>query len=180
MFNATRHSAQRFAGDERGNATIDFAFLLPIMLMLFVGVVEITNLLLVDRKVVAAAQTTADLVTQRREVNDAQLNDYLTAAGLIFEPFSTGAVSIGIVGVRYNSNTGAPEVDWTKSMNGGSVPNALTVAQGLGDAGEGVVVARVTYNYTPVFFDFVIGPTAIEETSVMRPRRSTYVEGPGS
>jgi len=180
MITFTRHIAQKIAGDERGNATIDFAFLLPIMLMLFIGVVEITNLLLVDRKVVAAAQTTADLVSQRREVTDAQINDVLTAAQLIFDPLPASAVTIGIAGVRYNSTTGAAELDWARSQNGGSVPDALTVANGLGDAGEGVVIARVTYNYSPVFFDFVIGPTQLEETSVMRPRRSQYVEGPGS
>lgn len=172
--------ARHIASDERGNATVDFAFLLPIMLMLFVGVVEVTNLLRVDRKVVAAAQTTADLVTQRREVTSAQLDDFLRAAELIFEPFPASAVTVGITGVRYNPNSGAPEVAWTKSKNGGSVPNALVMAQGLGQPGEGVVVVRVTYNYTPVFFDFVLSATEIEETAVLRPRRSQYVQGPTS
>ena len=164
--------------DERGNAIVDFAFVLPIMLMMFIGVVEVTNVLRLDRKVVAAAQTAADLVTQRREINDAQLNDILTAAELIFEPFPAAAHSVGIVGVRYDPNTGAPTLDWTKSKNGGAVPDALTQAVGLGAPGEGVVVVRVTYNYTPVFFDFVMSAATIEETAILRPRRSSFVEGP--
>jgi len=176
MLKLIRH----FADDKRGTASMDFAFLLPIMLLMFIGVVEITNLLRLDRKVVAAAQTTADLVTQRREVSDAQLNDILRATELIFEPFSATGMTAGIVGVRYNEDTGAPEVDWTKTKNGGSVPDALTRAQGLGQPGEGVVVVRVTYNYTPVFFDFVMSSTSIEETAVLRPRRSYYVDGPSS
>jgi Flp pilus assembly protein TadG len=175
-----RKLIRHIAGDEGGNATVDFAFLLPIMLMLFVGVVEVTNLLRVDRKVVTAAQTTADLITQRREVSNAQLNDFLRAAELIFEPFPAAAVSVGIAGVRFNPNTGSPEVSWTKNQNGGSVPNALTVAQGLGQPGEGIVVVRVTYNYTPVFFDFILSATQIEETAVLRPRRSQFVQGPSS
>ena len=135
-------------------------------------------MLRLDRKVVSATQTVADLVTQRSEVSDAQLNDILTAADLIFEPYPVAAESVGIVSVRYDPDTGTPAVDWTKSKNGGSVPDALTVAQGLGQPGEGVVVVRVTYNYTPVFFDFVMSATTIEETAVLRPRRSSYVEGP--
>ena len=83
--------ARQIASDQRGNATVDFAFLLPIMLMLFIGVVEVTNLLRLDRKVVSATQTVADLVTQRSEVSDAQLNDILTAADLIFEPYPVAA-----------------------------------------------------------------------------------------
>ena len=59
-----------------------------------------------------------------------------------------------------------------------SVPNVLTMVTGLGAPGEGVVVVRVTYNYSPVFFDFIMGATEIEETAVLRPRRSSVVEGP--
>ncbi len=165
--------------DERGTAVLEFGFLLPVLLVLFIGVVEATNVLRLDRKVVAAAQTAADLVTQRREVTDAQLNDILKASELIFEPFPAAAHSVGIAAVSFDPGTGNPTLDWTKSKNGGSVPDALTLATGLGEPGEGVVVVRVTYSYTPIFFDFVMGATTIEETAVLRPRRSSVVEGPG-
>src|SRR3546814_5691721 len=90
-------------------------------------------------------------LTQRRVVSDAQLDDFLRAAELIFEPFPPSSVTVGIAGVRFNPDSGDAEVTWTKSKNGGSVPAALTVAEGLGEKGEGVVVVRVTYNYQPVF-----------------------------
>jgi Flp pilus assembly protein TadG len=166
--------------DERGGAAVDMIVLLPIMLMVFIGVVEITSVLRLDRKVVAAAQTTADLITQRREVSAGDLNDILRAAELIMEPYPASDLSVGIVGVQYNENTGAPETLWTQSKNGGSVPNALAVAVGLGAKGEGVVVVRVSYSYSPVFFDFIMGQTTLEETTVLRPRRSSIVEGPGA
>jgi Flp pilus assembly protein TadG len=152
---------------------------LPIMLMVFTSVVELTSVLRLDRKVVAAAQTTADLITQRREVSNADLNDILRAAELILEPYPASGHSVGIVGVEYDIND-APQILWTESKNGGTVPDALVRAAGLGTEGEGVVVVRVTYSYTPVFFDFLLGQTTLEETTVLRPRRSTIVEGPGS
>ncbi|GAB4357167.1 MAG: hypothetical protein Kow00114_08580 [Kiloniellaceae bacterium] len=170
--------ARHFISDNRGTAVVDFAFVLPILLLLFIGVVEVTNLLSIDRKVVAAAQTTADLVSQRRDVTDAQLNDYLRAAELIFEPYPASGMKVGIASVRFDENTGTAAVDWTKSKNGGTVPNALVAAQGLGGPGEGVVVVRASYAYTPVFFDFIFSAMEIEETAVLRPRRSQYVEGP--
>ena len=105
-------------------------------------------------------------------------DDILTAAALIFEPYPAAPHSVGIVGVRFDPDTGDPTVDWTKSKNGGSAPDALTQAVGLGAPGEGVVVVRVTYNYTPVFFDFVMSSATIGETAVLRPRRSSFVEGP--
>ena len=39
----------RLIRDSSGNATIDFALVLPIMVVLFIGVVEITNVLRLDR-----------------------------------------------------------------------------------------------------------------------------------
>lgn len=170
--------ARKFAGDKGGNATVDFAFLLPIMLMLFVGVVEVTNLLRLDRKVVASAQTTADLITQQRSVTSGDVTDILRAAELVLEPFPTTSHAVGIAAVRFDDDTGAPILDWQESKNGGSVPNALTLAQNMGAPGEGVVIVRVTYNYSPVFFDFVISETSLEEISILRPRRSSIVEGP--
>ena len=168
--------ARKFLRDERGTAVLEFAFLLPVLLLLFVGVIELTNILRLDRKIVDATQTVADLVTQRRDVNDAQINDILKAAELILEPFPATASSIGIVGVHYDPDTGDPAVDWTKSQNGGSVPNALALAAGLGEPGEGVVVVRVTYAYSPLVFDFISFVTNLEETAVLRPRRSSVVE----
>ncbi|WP_193370903.1 TadE/TadG family type IV pilus assembly protein [Pelagibius marinus] len=171
---------QRFLRDDDGTALLEFGFLLPVMLLLFIGVVEATNVLRLDRKVVASAQTAADLLTQRTKVSNAQLDDILTASEMIFEPFPAASHSVGIAAVNFDPDTGSPTLDWTKSKNGGSVPNALALAAGLGDPGDGVVVVRVTYDYTPIFFDFVMGPTTIEETAVLRPRRSSVVEGPGS
>lgn len=170
---------QKFAQDRSGSAALDFAVLLPIMLTLFIGVVEVTNLLRLDRKVVAAAQTTADLITQQREVSAGQLSDILRAAELVLEPYPIAAHTVGIAAVRFNEDTGAPELDWQESKNGGAVPDALTMALNMGDPGEGVVIVRVSYNYSPVFFDFILGSTSIEETSILRPRRSSFVEGPG-
>lgn len=169
---------RHIASDERGSTLVEFAFLLPVMLMLFIGVVEMTNVLRLDRKVVAAALTTADLVTQRRSINHNELDDILRAAELIVEPFATSALSVGVASVRFHPDTGAGSVDWTKSLNGGSVPDAVAVAASVATPGESAIVVRASYSYTPLFFDFVLNPATIAETAVMRPRRSTYVDGP--
>ena len=168
----------KLAQDRSGNATIDFAFLLPIMLMLFIGVVEVTNLLRLDRKVVDSAQTVADLITQQRDVSTAQVTDILRAAELVLEPFPAANHNVGIAAVRFNVDTGAPELDWEQSKNGGAVTDALTLAQNMGPPGEGVVIVRVAYSYSPVFFDFIMGATTVEEVAILRPRRSAFVEGP--
>src|SRR3546814_7521050 len=109
--------------------------------------------------------TTLFRSTQRREVSNADLNDILKAVELIFEPFPAAPHSVGVVGVRYDEN-GDPEVDWSTGKNGGSIPDAVSLAEGLGSAGGGVVLVRVTYDYSPVFFDFIVDATSIEQTAI--------------
>src|SRR3546814_2490118 len=53
----TMAAAWQILRDERGNAAVEFAFVLPILLTLFIGVVEGTKLLRLERKVVAAARS---------------------------------------------------------------------------------------------------------------------------
>src|SRR3546814_20865095 len=93
-------AAWQILRDERGNAAVEFAFVLPILLTLFIGVVEGTNLLRLERKVVAAAKPAADLITQRREVSNADLHDTLNAVELSFEPFPAAPPTDGAVGPR--------------------------------------------------------------------------------
>ena len=54
----------RLAGDERGVSAVEFAMLLPLMLTLYLGAVEISQGIGADRKVTLTARTVADLVSQ--------------------------------------------------------------------------------------------------------------------
>ena len=48
--------------DQSGLAAVEFAIILPIMLLLFLGSFETTNLVLAYMKLEASAETAADLV----------------------------------------------------------------------------------------------------------------------
>src|SRR3546814_16233869 len=121
--------------------------------------------------------TTLFRSTQRREVSNADLNDILKAVELIFEPFPAAPHSVGVVGVRYDEN-GDPEVDWSTGKNGGSIPDAVSLAEGLGAAGGGVVLVRVTYDYSPVLSDVTVDANTTEQLTILQHRRSHVVGGP--
>ena len=62
--------AARFVRDRRGIAATEFAVIVPIMLVLFFGVVEVTNGIVAYRDVSIMAHTTSDLTTQSLSVQD--------------------------------------------------------------------------------------------------------------
>jgi len=59
-----RLSVMSLMADRRGIAATEFAFIVPIMLVLFFGTVEFSSGIAVDRKVTLMARTLADLTSQ--------------------------------------------------------------------------------------------------------------------
>ena len=53
----------RLIGDERGVSAVEFALLLPLMLTLYLGAVEVSQGIRADRKVTLTARTIVDLVS---------------------------------------------------------------------------------------------------------------------
>jgi Flp pilus assembly protein TadG len=60
---ALRRRLLRCVQDERGVSAVEFALLLPLMVTLYLGGVEISQGLTIDRKVTLVARTVADLAT---------------------------------------------------------------------------------------------------------------------
>ncbi|NKB57718.1 MAG: hypothetical protein GKS00_15430 [Alphaproteobacteria bacterium] len=160
----------------RGSALTEFVLIVPMMTLLFAGAVEATRLLRLDRKLQNAAYATADLVTHKPSVNDDRMADILVAADLVMQPFTASGLAVGVSSVVFDETDGVPSVDWTESHRGGVVPDAVTKAEGMGPPGDSVVIVRATYDYVPIFGDFVFGSFELVEMAFARPRRSAIVE----
>jgi len=167
---------RRFRHCSRGLAASEFALIAPILALVYCGVVEITALILVQRKVIAATQSTADLITQEATVTNSDIADIEVAARLIFTPYSTGNLSMTFASIRFDSTTGEPLLEW-QEQSGGGVGGATLVplAVGMGLPGEGLVITVVTYAYTPIFADLITGTIMLTERAFTRPRRSKVV-----
>src|SRR5688572_12199773 len=66
-------TARRFRRSEQGVTLIEFALIFPIMLLLFIGLVEFGEAFSVNRKISNAASTVSDLISQERSVTNAEL-----------------------------------------------------------------------------------------------------------
>jgi Flp pilus assembly protein TadG len=161
----------------RGTAAVEFAMVAPLMIAIYLGVVELTGLLLVDRKIIAATQTVADLVSQESVISPTEVDDIIVAAQRIFDPYPSVTLTINIASVRFNTNSGAAEIEWQRIVgNSNAGSTILTEAAGMGLPGEGVVIAYLTYQYTPLFGTLVTGTVSLNELSLLRPRRSPVVK----
>jgi Flp pilus assembly protein TadG len=165
-----------------GTAAVEFALLMPVMLTLFFGAFEITNLLMVNLKLTAATEAAADLVAQTRSqtpnIAPSDIGNFTTAADLVITPYAASGLKLAYAGLTYNSN-GNPQVAWHYEENGATAitTGALnqTLLQGLGSGTASVIMVQSTYNYTSPF-SWVLGTTyTLGDIAYNRPRYVTQV-----
>ncbi|QQR36085.1 pilus assembly protein [Devosia oryziradicis] len=144
---------------EAGTAAVEFALVLPVMLMLYIGSVEVTGLISVDRKLQSAAGSLGDLVARSdTTITAATLKDYFKAAGGIMTPNPVAGLRQVVTQVQVLAD-GTTKVVWSRqSLNGtySTGPHAVNAAFPLPVAmvniakGKYVIVAEGYYDYTPL------------------------------
>src|ERR1051325_11821548 len=80
-----RRLLRRFQDDKRGVSAVEFAMLLPLMVTLYIGGVEVSSAIAVDRKVTLVARTVGDLVAQSTSVNATDMTNILNAASSVVQ-----------------------------------------------------------------------------------------------
>src|SRR5262245_41682446 len=96
----------RFAKDVGGMAAIEAGFVFPVMVVLYVGLVDITNLVTVNRRVTITTSTVADLTTQiDSTTTKAELDGIYDAAKAIFEPLPVSNISLSLYNFRLVGET---------------------------------------------------------------------------
>lgn len=177
----------RLSRDETGIAAVEFAMIVPIMFFLFVGAVEFSQALTVDRRVTQAASSTADLIARApsQGLTTTQVDNELRIIEQLIEPFDLSQLTVRIVSVKANAVPGNPGavnyvVDWSRDNRNGT-PYArnspyTSIPAGLLVAGESVIVAESSYNYTPLIFNYFIQSAfSLEERFYLKPRNASCV-----
>src|SRR5688572_17391883 len=72
-----RRLLRRALNENSGIAAVEFALLVPILITLFFGAVEVTRFILVSQKVEKLAHTVADVTAQSKTLSTAQLDQLL-------------------------------------------------------------------------------------------------------
>lgn len=173
---AVRGRICRLGGDPAGTAAVEFALILPLMVVLYFGCVEISQAVSVNRKVTAVSSATGDLVAQATDVDDAELADILDAAAAIIAPYPVGPLQIVISGI-FVEDDGSATVQWSEQRNATarSVDSSVTIPDGLQVPDTCLVMAEVDYEYSSPFSDLLTGAIQLSETFYLRPRKNDCV-----
>ncbi len=176
----------RFRSDKRGVAAIEFAMVVPLMVMMFVGAVEFSQAITVDRRVSQVASSTADLVARSKSLTSSEMSGIMDIIDELVKPYDHTLLKLTVLNViAAPDDVNNTTVCWSYSHNGGtgSYPkdSTYTLPTGVVEAGDSVIVTEVEYNYTPLIFDYFIKTTKkLEEKFYLKPRLSSYVKYDGT
>lgn len=175
-FQSLQRRAGRLARDDRGVSAIEFALLAPLMLALYLGVVELSQGIAADRKATLTARTISDLVSQVSNVNNADMTNSLNAAAAVMAPFPVGNLKVTVSSISIDAN-GKATIDWSDALNGTARAKGSTVTlpTGLNVANTSLIWSEVQYAYTPTIGYVITSTLTLKDQIYMRPRLSSNV-----
>ncbi|MBA4013556.1 MAG: hypothetical protein C0481_16965 [Phenylobacterium sp.] len=156
--------------DRRGSAAVEFAFIVPIVLMLYFGMVEATQALLANRRASATTTAIGDLVTQQAQVTTADVTGIFNASTSIMKPFPTDQLAIRVTSIEISAN-GTPVEKWTLD-NGKTIAKTdlTTVATSMRTPNTAVLRAETVYTYRTPFQKMLPGPFTFRHKMDLAPR----------
>jgi Flp pilus assembly protein TadG len=172
----------RMAACQSGIAAVEFALILPIMVVLWIGGVEVTQALSVDRRLNNLASAVGDLTARRKKLSVAQVNEIFDIAPGAMFPYSTTGLQMRLTAVAIDSD-GDATVDWSQA-NPATAPysvgddmNALVPAnlRTAGGSSSQIIMAEVSYTYTPAVGYVITGGLTLDDRMFFVPRLTNTV-----
>lgn len=109
---------RRYRSDHRGVAAVEFALIVPVLLLLYLGTMEISSGVSLNKRVARVASTTADLVTQQDAVDRDRLEAIMKVGESILFPYRADAPRITIVGIDVDDDhPDGGQIVWSRRLN---------------------------------------------------------------
>ena len=175
MWFRVRRSVQDLLADRRGLAAIEFAMVVPIMLVLFFGTDEFASGIAVNRKVTLMARTLSDLTSQNLSVTDTQLTNIFNASTGILTPYSATPVRSTITELYVDPNTLAARVQWSKGAAPRTAGTSVPIPTALQVGDTYLIFSEVSYGFVPTVGYVLKNSITLSDFTFTRPRQSTCV-----
>lgn len=182
---------RRIRRDTSGVAAIEFALMLPMLIALLIGSVEVTFKIWSTQKAEKLAVTLSDVIAQSTSVSNDDLVSLTGAVDKIMDPFPFGADEgrVVISSIYVEQDDTVAKVNWqcffppTGSFNVSSefgvkdadatLPAGFTLAPR-----DNVIVAEVFYQYHPVAPGVLFDDSVVYRRALFKPRLGTLITNP--
>lgn len=187
---------RRFLLDVKGVAAIEFAFVAPLLMVMYFVTMEVGLGIEANKKVGRVGSVVADLVTQQQQITASELDAIMAIGEAIMQPYNRSRPKIVITAIEITDEaTPKALVKWWRQLENGSFTGGkpsnqvTTVPASLNVKGTFLVRVDAYLNYEPVVVwnaagrdllgldgVFKNGVIAMREVYHLRPRVSQTID----
>lgn len=169
--------------DQAGVSAVEFALILPLMLMIFFAGYVVADAITIRRKVAITSRTVADLTTQVSSLTTSQMSTILSSASAVLAPYSTSSLSIRLSEITVNAAGTLANVTWSTASNTTPLTcsAAVTIPSTMLQSNAVYILSQVSYNFVPAVgsnITKITGNLTLSDTLYMVPRISASVSYP--
>ena len=179
-----RRNLTRLLACDRGVAAMEFALILPVLVMFSAGTIEYSRLVLLTQKLQSGAFILADLTARDKTLSTDQLGDIFLAVDEIIKPFELTGNGRAIVTSLGADEDDDPVLNWqcggagtldvdSRLFEDGEIielPGDVTMKHG-----ETVIAAEVFFHFDPLF-GIGLAPRTIHRFAFYKPRLGDLTE----
>jgi Flp pilus assembly protein TadG len=165
-----------FVASTRGVAAIEFAMILPVLVIIFLATFDGGRAFAAYMKVRSATYALASITNQYPTIAASDMTGILCATSAVMAPYSSSTPAVTISQITI-SKKGKATIDWSATQGGTarasgssiSPPSAMVVDSSY------LILAEVSYTYTPLFGFFGSGGITLSDNLYVTPRSVSCV-----
>ncbi|WP_339630242.1 TadE/TadG family type IV pilus assembly protein [uncultured Sneathiella sp.] len=195
------HHVQEFIRNHRGVAMVEFAMLLPLLMLLTAGSFEVARYALMTQKLDRITATLSDLIARsgNETITETEISNIIDSALFMAQPFDISDGSVIFLTSVQGRAGDAPEIlsqrvsgnltGYTSAI-GSTIGGDATLPTAFPDAGSGetladgetLIIAEIIYDYSPYLTGRIgfFGDMALRARAYFRPRFTDTITFPAA
>lgn len=167
-----------FRSDARGVAAVEFALIVPIVIVVYALGFELAQASTEYRKLTDTTVQLANVTSQYTTVAQPDCNNIFGASSQIMAPYSTAPLTI-VLSEVYSDASNNPTVQWSVPYPSTVTPlaknSAVVMPAGLATPKSYYILVQTTYAYAPTIGGAFMNSLPMSNQVFMIPRASTFI-----
>jgi Flp pilus assembly protein TadG len=169
LLRALRSFFARFLGDARGVAAVEFALVVPPLIVCYFGLAEFCQAYMAQKRAQHTTSQIADMVARAPTTSRAQIDAIMDVGSLIMRPFPEAPLTMRVTSITRGTD-GVARVNWSRGRGMEGISGVQSVPDGLIANGETIIMGESSYVYDSPIGRLLPGVATFTGRHYLRPR----------